>query len=120
MNPVLRQAITALNDAAEEVGFDTPDGRALVEAAHSLKLHQAARDRQAATRHLVGDVGTLLRSTPDLGRVSSRVRTASLTADDKQAIVAEVGAASNSHKLDLAGTHYEMGSEFDLEWWLGV
>lgn len=117
---VVRQAIAGLNHAAGLAGHDTEDGRALVEAARSLQHHIVSKQQRHATRHLLGDNEDPIQSVPDMQRISHRVRTAALTAGDRKAITEEAGAATNSHKLDLKGTHYEQGDAFDLEWWLGI
>ena len=82
--------------------LDTTDGNEFREKAHGLS-------------HLIGSKDETVRFLPDLSpqRIEKDARR-SFSEREKYALIEEDGDASNAHKIDVKGTHYEDQSVTDI------
>lgn len=82
--------------------LDTADGNEYREKAHGLS-------------HLIGSKDETVRFLPDLSfRGIEKDARRDFSEREKYALIEEDGQASNAHKIDVKGTHYEDQSATDI------
>lgn len=81
-----------------------------LDATESPVGQEKARD---GLSHLIGAKDEAVRFLPDLSPMEKDARR-NFSEREKYALIEEDGAASNAHKIDTKGTHYEDQSASDI------